>query len=80
MWQICLLPMMDTWSRDLRSTFEVGNCLLMILKLTTNAYPDKYRYNNFGIGFDVLSQFSLPNGEFSKYLIFSIYNRFINAR
>lgn len=70
----------DTWSRDLRSKFAVGNCLLRVLKLTTNAYPDKYRYNDFGIGFDVLSQFSLPNGEFSKYLIFSIYNRFFSAR
>ena len=33
--------------------FTLGNSLFGAVKLTKNAYPDKYRYSGYGIGFDI---------------------------
>ena len=39
------------------------------VKLTKNADPDKYRYNGYGIGFDLPSELSLPDGSMGKNVI-----------
>ena len=39
------------------------------MKLTKNADPDKYGCSGFSIGFDALSQFSLPDGSWDKNVI-----------
>ena len=36
------------------------------VKLTKNAYPDKYSYSGYGVLFDVRRTVSLPNGRFGK--------------
>ena len=39
------------------------------VKLAKNADPDKYVYNNYSIGFDSCSDFSLPDGSVGKNII-----------
>ena len=34
-----------------------------------NADPDKYKYSGYGIGFDLRSEFSLPDGSMGKNVI-----------
>ena len=50
-----------TWSRDLNKDFTLDNSFFGLVKLTTNADPDKCGYSGYGIGFDTRSQFSLPD-------------------
>ena len=52
-----------TWSRDLNKDFTLDNSLFGLVKLITNADPDKCGYSSYGIGFDTRSQFSLPDGN-----------------
>ena len=42
--------------------------------MTKNSHPNKYGYNGYGIGFGSRSQFSLPNGEWCKNVIFGVDN------
>ena len=58
--------MLGTWSRGLNTNFILGDCFFGAVKLSKTADLDKYGYISYGIGFDVRSQFSLPNGEWSK--------------
>ena len=37
--------------------------------MTKNSDPDKYSYFSYGISFDVLWTFSLPNGGFGKNVV-----------
>ena len=39
------------------------------VKLTKNADPDKYKYSGYGIGFDLQSEFLLPDGSMGKMLL-----------
>ena len=39
------------------------------VKLTKNADPEKYPYSSFGIGFNTLGKYSLPNGSVGKNII-----------
>ena len=39
------------------------------VKLTKNADPEKYPYSGFGIGFNTLGKYSLPNGSVGKNII-----------
>ena len=39
------------------------------IKLTKNTDTDKYKYSNYGIGFDSQSAFSLPDGSIEKNVI-----------
>ena len=39
------------------------------VKLANNADADKYVYISYGIGFDLRSEFSLPDGSMGKNLI-----------
>ena len=49
--------------RDLNTVFTSKDC-------TKNADPDRYVYSGFGIGFDFSSQFSLPDDNLGKNVIF----------
>ena len=42
---------------------RLGNCLFGAVKLTKNVDPDTYRYSDYGIGFDVCSQFLWSDGN-----------------
>ena len=43
------------------------------VRLTKNAYIDKYRYSGYGIGFDRRGSFSFPGGGFdSNVIIFGV--------
>ena len=41
----------------------------MVVKLTKNADPDKYKYSGYGIGFDSRSFSSLPDNTIGKNVI-----------
>ena len=56
--------------RNLNTDFTLGNCLFESVKLTKNADLDKYKYTGYGIGFDSHSEFSLPDGNYGKNVIF----------
>ena len=45
------------------------NCLFGAVALTKNADIDKYRYSDYGIGFDRRSSFSFPGAECGKNVI-----------
>ena len=48
----------------------LGNYLFQAAKLTTNFYPDKYKYSTYGIGFHPHESFRLSDGSgFGKKLI-----------
>ena len=44
---------LNTWSKYLNAEFTLKDCLFGAVKLTINAYPDKYVYTGYGIGFDL---------------------------
>ena len=43
---------LNSWLKDLNTDFTQGNSLFGAVKLTKNAYPDKYKSSGYGIGFD----------------------------
>ena len=55
--------------RNLNTDFTLGNRLFGSVKLTKNADLDKYKYSGYGIGFDLRSEFSLPDGSMRKNVI-----------
>ena len=61
---------LDTWSQDLNSDFPLKDCLLWSVKLAKNADPDKYVYSGYGIGFNLRSEFSLPDDSTGKNVTF----------
>ena len=63
---------MNQWPRDLNTNFTLDNCLFGSVKLTKNADPDKYVYTGYGIGFDLRSEFSLPDGSVGKMLFLEL--------
>ena len=42
---------------------ETLESLFKAVKLSKNAYPDRYGYNGYGIGFDARSQHAWVTGE-----------------
>ena len=40
------------WSSTQNTDFALGNSLFAAAKLTKDADPDKYKYSDYGIGFD----------------------------
>ena len=50
-----ILCKLDTWSRNLKTNFMLGNCLVGAVKLTKNVGPGKYGHTGYGIGFDTFS-------------------------
>ena len=61
--------LVDTWSKDLKTYFTLGNPLLGAVKLTKNADPDKYKYRGYGIGFNTRSEFSWAYESIGKHVI-----------
>ena len=53
------------WLRD----FTLGSCLLGSVKLTTNADPDKCKYNNYCIVFNSRSEFLFADRSAGKNVI-----------
>ena len=47
----------------------INNCLFGAVTLTKNADIDKYRYSDYGIGFDRRSSFSFPGGGFGQNIL-----------
>ena len=43
---------MNLWSNIHRADFAQRNCLSWAVKLTENADRDKYKYSDYGTGFD----------------------------
>ena len=54
-------------SYDNDSTLK--NCLFGAGTLTKNTDVDKYKYSDYGIGFDRRSSFSFPSGEFGQNVL-----------
>ena len=44
--------------------------VIVLELLTNNTDPDKYGYSGYGIEFDTRSQFSIPDGEWGRNVIF----------
>ena len=49
--------------------FKLSNCLIGVVKLTKNTDPDTHKYSNYGIGFEIRSQFSWTDGGVGKNVI-----------
>ena len=60
---------LDTWSRDLNTEYALGGCLFQSVKLNKNFDTDKYKYSGYSVGFDLRSEFSLPEGSMGKNVI-----------
>ena len=60
---------LDVWSRDLNTTFTLGDCLFGAVELTKNVHAHKYPYSGYVIGFNARSQFPLPSGERGKNIV-----------
>ena len=60
---------LDRWSQNLNTDFNLKDCLFGAVKITKNADPDKYVYTGYGIEFDSISGFSLPDGSAGKNVI-----------
>ena len=50
--------------------FTLENCLFGAIKLTENADIDKYKYSEYGIGFDERRTLLFPGGGFGQNAIF----------
>ena len=49
------------WSNTQGADFVLQNYLFRAVKLTKNVDPDKYKYSDYGIGFDACRSFSLSD-------------------
>ena len=64
-------------AKRLRSTdFTLCNCFLRAAKLTENVDADKYRYSDYGIGFDTNSPASVDGSQGKNVVILGINNRY----
>ena len=54
------------WLRNLNRYFTLTNCLFGSVKLTKNADPDKYKYSDYGRGFDSRSEFLFTDGSMRR--------------
>ena len=43
---------LETRSLNLSTNFELGDCFFGPVELTKDAYPDKYRYISYGVGYN----------------------------
>ena len=60
---------LNPWLRDLNTNFTLNDFLFLYVELTKNPDPDKYKYSDYGIGFDSRSEFSLTDGSMGKNVI-----------
>lgn len=56
---------------NLDNKFELRNSLFDAVILTENAYPNKYSYSEYGIGFDTRVRFSLSVGSGKNIIVFA---------
>ena len=61
------------WNYVDSSDPALGSSLFGAAKLVKNANIDKYKYSEYGIGFDMKGTFSFPTGEFGKNVIIFWY-------
>ena len=54
---------LSPWLRNLNTGFTLFTCFFQSVKLIKNVDPDKYVYTSYGIGFNLRSEFSLPDGS-----------------
>ena len=67
---ICIVYEINLWPFMQHSDFMLENSLFGAVKLTKNADPDKYKYPDCSIGFDVGGSFSQFDGSgFGKSMI-----------
>ena len=57
------------WLRSLNTDFTLKNCLFGSVKLLKNVDPDKYKYSDYGIGFNSRSELSFTDGRMGKNII-----------
>ena len=57
---------LDTWSRDLKEDFTLGNGSFGVVRITKIKDPDKSGYSGYGIGFNTSSQFLWSDGSLGK--------------
>ena len=49
----------------MKSNFTLKDCFFVIVKVANNVDPDISVYSDYGTGFDLRSEFSLPHGSVS---------------
>ena len=64
---ICIVS--ETTPDTKKSNIALENCLFGAIKLTKNAYVDKYKYSGHGIRFDTRGSFSHPSGGDGRNVI-----------
>ena len=60
---------LSPWLRNLNTGFTLFTCFFQSVKLIKNVDPDKYVYTSYGIGFNLRSEFSLPDGNMRENAI-----------
>lgn len=63
---------LDTYSKNLRTKFALGDWLFEAGKLNKNAHPDQYRYHGYSIEIDTCSQFPYQAMIVVKPLLFLV--------
>ena len=58
------------WFRNLNTYFALKNFLFGSVKLTKNTDTDKYKYSDYGIGFDSCSEFLFTDESMGKMSLF----------
>ena len=61
---------LNPWLRNLNTYFTLNSCLFGSAKLNKNAHLDKYKYSDYGIGFDSRSEFLFIDGSVGKMSVF----------
>ena len=62
---------LNPWLTNLNTDFTLKNCLFGSVKLNKNANPYKYKFSDYGLGFDSRSEFSFTDGSIGKNAIIS---------
>ena len=62
---------LNPWLTNLNTDFTLKNCLFGSVKLNKNANPYKYKFSDYGLGFDSGSEFSFTDGSIGKNAIIS---------
>ena len=60
---------MNLWNYIDGSDPTIGNSLFGAVKLVKNSDIDKYKYSEYGLGFDMKGTFSFPTGGLGKNII-----------
>ena len=71
---ICITYEINIWPFNVGQDFTLENFSFGAVKLSTNTYPDKYKYSGCGIGFDANGSFLLSDGSglHKNFIIFEL--------